>query len=241
MGMNKIALVTGGSRGIGAKTAEFLSLNGYTVAVNYLNNSKKACEICNSINGIALCADVADYNQVLDMVNTIIQKFGKIDLLVNNAAISTTGLFTDISECDADRIFDVNVKGTLNCAKAVLPHMINRKSGKIINISSMWGEVGASCEVHYSTSKAAVIGFTKALAKEVGQSGIQVNCISPGVIMTDMNKSLNNDELNELRDESPLERLGLPEDVANAVCYLASDKADFITGQVLGVNGGFVI
>lgn len=241
MCMNKIALVTGGSRGIGAKTAMLLSQSGYTVAVNYLNNSKMACEISNDISGLALCADVADYNQVMDMVDTIIQKFGKIDLLVNNAAISKTGLFTEISECDGDRVFDVNVKGTLNCAKAVLPHMIKRKSGKIINISSMWGEVGASCEVHYSTSKAAVIGFTKALAKEVGPSGIQVNCISPGVIMTDMNKNLNNDELNELRDESPLERLGLPEDIANAVCYLASDKANFITGQVLGVNGGFVI
>ena len=239
MGMNKIALVTGGSRGIGAKTAEFLSLNGYTVAVNYLNNSKKACEICNNINGLALCADVADYNQVLDMVNAIIQKYGKIDLLVNNAAISATGLFTDISECDADRIFDVNVKGTLNCAKAVLPHMINRKSGKIINISSMWGEVGASCEVHYSTSKAAVIGFTKALAKEVAPSNIQVNCITPGIIATAMNADFSPETMESLIKDTPLGRLGSPEDVAEIILFLASEKADFITGQVIGVDGGF--
>ena len=238
---SKIALVTGGSRGIGAKTAELLAQNGYIVAVNYLNSSRMACKICNHIEGIPLCADVADYSQVLDMVNTIIQRFGRIDLLVNNAAISVTGLFTEISESEADRLFDVNIKGTLNCSKAVLPYMIRRKSGKIINIASMWGEVGASCEVHYSTSKAAVIGFTKALAKEVGPSGIQVNCISPGVIMTDMNKHLSDDELYELKYESPLERLGAPEDIANAVCFLASDKANFITGQVLGVNGGFVI
>ena len=162
---SKIALVTGGSRGIGAKTAELLAQNGYIVAVNYLNSSRMACKICNHIEGIPLCADVADYSQVVDMVNTIIQRFGRIDLLVNNAAISVTGLFTEISESEADRLFDVNVKGTLNCSKAVLPYMIRRKSGKIINIASM-GEVGASCEVHYPTSKVAVIGFTKALAKD---------------------------------------------------------------------------
>ena len=173
------------------------------------------------------------------MVNTIIQRFGRIDLLVNNAAISVTGLFTEISKVKRI-VFDVNVKGTLNCSKAVLPYMIRRKSGKIINIASMWGgRYLVRCIIQ--PLKLLLLAFTKALAKEVGPSGIQVNCISPGVIMTDMNKHLSDDELYELKYESPLERLGAPEDIANAVCFLASDKANFITGQVLGVNGGFVI
>ena len=239
--MKKTALVTGASRGIGAKNAELLAIDGYNVIVNYLNSEQQALALAEKIGGMAYKADVSDYAQVSAMVTAAEERFGKIDLLVNNAAISVCGLFTDISDSDAARIFEVNVMGAMNCARAVLPMMINRKCGKIINISSMWGEVGASCEVHYSAAKAAVIGFTKALAKEVGPSGIQVNCVSPGVIMTDMNKALTQEDINALIDETPLMRVGQPEDIARTVCFLASANADFITGQIIGVNGGMII
>ncbi len=239
--MKKAAVITGASRGIGKAIAYALANDGYIPVINY-NKSREAAEkIAAETGGIAVCADVSDRNAVSDMIETARKKFGGIDVLVNNAGISVTGLFTDISSEAEEQIIDTNIRGVFNCTKAVLPHMISRKYGRIINISSMWGEVGASCEVHYSATKAAVIGFTKALAKEVGLSWITVNCITPGVIMTDMNAEYSEEELNILKEETPLGKLGTPEDIASAVSFLASEKASFITGQILGVNGGFVI
>ncbi len=239
--MKKTALITGGSRGIGAAIALKLSQEGFNVVVNYCSNCEAAEEIEKKTGGFAVQADVSDRQQVEDMIKFINEKTGGVDVLVNNAGISVSGLFTDITSEQEQRLWGINVGGVFNCTKAVLPHMINKKQGRIINISSMWGQVGASCEVHYSASKAAVIGFTKALAKEVGLSGINVNCIAPGVIMTDMNKCYDEETLECLRVETPLERLGTPEDVAEMTAFLASDKSSFITGQIIGVNGGFII
>lgn len=241
MNNKKTALVTGASKGIGAAIAQKLAEHGYQVAVNYLHSKTDAENLSEKIGGLSVMADVADYKQVTAMVNQIYQSFGNIDVLVNNAAISVAGLFQDVPAKVADRLFHVNINGVLNCSKAVLPDMINRKSGKIINIASMWGITGASCEVHYSTSKAAVIGFTKALAKETGPSGIQVNCVSPGLIMTEMNAHLSSQDIAEIISETPLNRIGTPQDIAEMVCFLASEKADFITGQNFNVNGGLVI
>lgn len=239
--MKKAAVITGASRGIGKAIAYALANDGYIPVINY-NKSREAAEkIAAETGGVVVCADVSDRNAVSDMIETARKKFGGIDVLVNNAGISVTGLFTDISSEAEEQIIDTNIRGVFNCTKAVLPHMISRKYGRIISISSMWGEVGASCEVHYSATKAAVIGFTKALAKEVGLSGITVNCITPGVIMTDMNAEYSEEELNILKEETPLGKLGTPEDIASAVSFLASERASFITGQILGVNGGFVI
>jgi 3-oxoacyl-[acyl-carrier protein] reductase len=169
------------------------------------------------------------------------EKIGDIDILINNAGISRINLFTDISEQEWDDVFDVNIKGMFLVTRAFLPGMIRRKYGKIINISSMWGVTGGSCEVHYSASKAAVIGFTKALAKEEGPSGINVNCIAPGVIETEMNAQLDDEAKRELCEETPLMRLGKPEEIANAALFLASDAASFITGQVICSDGGITI
>ena len=166
---------------------------------------------------------------------------GHVDVLINNAAVAYQGLITDTTDVIYDRLMDVNMKGAFNATKAVLPGMINRKDGVIINISSMWGEVGASCEVIYSASKAALLGFTKSLAKEVGPSGIRVNCISPGVVDTPMNSAHGERDMEELSNETPLERIGKPEEIAKATLFLASENASFITGQILGVNGGFII
>lgn len=169
------------------------------------------------------------------------EEIGSVDVLVNNAGISSQKLFTDITDDEWKKTIGVNLDAVFYCCKNALPHMIRQKSGAIINISSMWGEVGASCEVHYSASKAGVIGLTKALAKEVAPSGVRVNCIAPGVIMTDMMSDYDDKTINELKDETPLGRLGTPEDIAAAALFLASDDASFITGQTLGVNGGFII
>ena len=234
-----VAFVTGGSRGIGAETVKLLSQSGWSVAFCYFSDDAAAQEVAQKSGALAIKADVADSDALDKAVKQAQSKLGDIDLLVNNAAISFAGLFTDIAGEDWQRMLNVNVNGAFNATKSVLPQMINNKRGKIINISSVWGQVGASCEVHYSTTKAALIGFTKALAKEVGPSGITVNCIAPGVIATDMNKRLTKEDLTALADETPLCRIGTPEDVAKAVHYLASEGADFITGQVLGVDGGF--
>lgn len=233
----KKALVTGGSGGIGSAVCRMLSENNYMVYINYYSSEKKAQQLADDIKGIAIKFDVSDRNDV----NNAVKSIGHIDLLVNNSGISEINTFDSVSPENADRILNINLKGTLNCSRAVLPDMIRNKSGVIINISSMWGECGASCEVDYSASKAGVIGFTKALAKEVAPSGIRVNCISPGFILTDMNRNFSDEDLKLIKEDIPLGIFGTPENVADSVIFLASEKASFITGQILGVNGGMVI
>ncbi|MDE6425171.1 MAG: 3-oxoacyl-ACP reductase FabG [Ruminococcus sp.] len=233
----KTALVTGGTGGIGQAICRKLSVDGYYVIVNYLNSKEKAETLAEKISGKAIKFDVSDINEV----ESISRETGKIDLLVNNAGISEIDLFTGISLEKSSRIMDINLGGTLNCSRIFLPAMIREKSGCIINISSMWGQVGASCEVDYSATKAGIIGFTKALAKEVAPSGIRVNCVSPGFIMTEMNSRFSGEELSAIKEDIPLGFFGTPEHVADAVSFLASGSAEYITGQVLAVNGGMVI
>ena len=238
--MNKTVLITGASRGIGYSTTQMFALNGWNTAVNYLHTPEPVRILAKQYgNVLPVKADVSKRHEVEAMTEQVCQEFGKIDVLVNNAGIAQQKLFTDLTDDDWNQMFNINVKGAFHCCQAVLPGMISRKSGKIINISSVWGEKGASCEVHYSASKAALIGLTKALAKEEGLSGITVNCIAPGVIDTDMNGPLNVETLSVLQEETPLGRIGTPQDVAQMIYFLASDAADFITGQVIGVNGGF--
>ncbi len=234
--MKKIALVTGAGRGIGKEIAKKLQEDGYFVIANSKNT-----EIENTETQMGYRADVSDSADVQQMIETIIKKYGKIDVLVNNAGIAQQKLFTDISEADWDTMMNTNLKSMFLVTKAVLPHMIHEKNGAILNISSIWGMVGASCEVHYSAAKAGVIGFTKALAKEVAPSNIRVNCVAPGIIKTDMLNEFCQEDLQELAEETPLGRLGTPRDIAEAVSFLVSEKASFITGEVLGSNGGFVI
>ena len=243
--MVKIArvLITGASRGIGAATALAFAEAGYSVVINYNKSEERAKALRDKIESVykTSCilaqADVSDPDSVREMFSQI----GEVDVLVNNAGCSTQRLFTDITDEEWNRTISTDLGGVFYCSRAALPAMIRKKSGVIINISSMWGEGGASCEVHYSAAKAGVIGRTKALAKEVAPSDIRVNCIAPGVIMTDMMQSFDSETLSALTEETPLGRLGTPEDIASAAVFLASDKASFITGQVLGVNGGFVI
>ena len=236
-----IALVTGASRGIGAAAARRLAANGYTVIVHCNTNPDQAQAVADEIGGTVMQADLADFAQIDRMTDEIIRHFGRIDLLVNNAGIALNGLFQDISDADAMRLFLVDVGGTMHTAKRVLPHMLRAHSGCIVNVASVWGETGAACEVHYSAAKAAVIGFTKALAKEAGPSGIRVNCVSPGVIDTDMNRMHGAETMQALAEETALCRIGTPEEVAETIAFLASEKAGFITGQVIPVNGGFLI
>lgn len=244
--MNQTVLITGASRGIGRAAAVAFARNGYNVAVNYCKSKEKAAALADELNSYGVMtaayqADVSNKTEVEEMFRKAEQELGKISALVNNAGIAEQILFSDITEEKWDRMFAVNVKGAYNCTQAVLPSMIHEKYGRIINVSSMWGISGASCEVHYSASKAALIGFTKALAKEVGLSGITVNCVAPGVIGTDMNAAISGEILEELKENTPLNRIGTSEDVAEAILFLASDKASFITGQTLSVDGGFIL
>ena len=233
----KKALVTGGAGGIGEAICRRLAADGYYVYINYNNSKEKAEKLASEINGQAVRFDISDNNAVKNAV----EKIGHIDLLINNAGVSEIDLFTSVKQEKAERILDINLKGTLNCARAVLPSMINKKSGNIINISSMWGQCGASCEVDYSASKAGIIGFTKALAKEVAPSGVRVNCIAPGFIMTEMNSRFSEEDLKLIRDDIPLGIFGEPRHIADAAAFLASEQAEYITGQILAVNGGMVI
>ena len=233
-------IVTGGTRGIGASISREFLENGDRVFAVYEKNDIVAQEFQKSTGAIIIKADVSKKEGVSSVFD-VVRKYGKTDVLVNNAGISEIKPFADITEEDWDKIFQVNVKSAFLMSKQALSDMLFSKKGKIINISSIWGQTGGSCEVHYSASKAAQIGFTKALAKELGLSGIQVNCVAPGVIKTDMNAHLTGEDLQALTEEIPLNRIGTPEDIAKIVFFLASDNANYITGQVFGVNGGMLI
>ncbi len=244
--MAKTVLITGASRGIGAEIARQFALNGYNVAINY-NKSENSAQllkqeiISNGGTAEIFKADVSNHSEVVAMVEAVCSAFGFIDVLVNNAGIAQQILFTDITPDIWANMLNTNLTSVYNCCNAVLPKMISEHKGNIINIASMWGETGGSCEVHYSAAKAGVIGLTKALAKEVGLSGIRVNCVSPGVVMTDMMSDFTEETLDCLKEETPLNKLGTSLDIANAVLFLADEKSSFITGQVLGVNGGILI
>ena len=242
----KIALVTGASGGIGQAIARRLAKDGFALCLHYYKNEHAARALAEEINAqggraVALSADLADEAQAQALVAECEAKLGEIDVLVNNAGISKQGLLTDLSAADWQKMFGVHVDGAFYLSRAVLPAMIRKKAGRIIQISSMWGISGGSCEVAYSAAKAALIGFTKALAKEVGPSGITVNCVAPGVIDTPMNAHLSADDLAALADETPLCRIGTPAEVANAVAFFAGDQSSFITGQVLAVDGGITV
>lgn len=238
----KTVLITGGSRGIGAQTARLFAQNGYTVAVNYHHSEKQARALTDEIgNAFALQADVADEEQVVRMVDEMLARCGKIDVLIHNAGVAHQGLLTDMTAEEWRRMMGVHLDGAYHCCHAVVPDMVRRHAGVILTVSSMWGVTGASCEVAYSAAKAGLIGFSKALAKELGPAGIRVNCVAPGVIGTDMCAVLDEQTMESLRDETPLMRIGMPDDVARSLLFLASEDASFITGQVLGVNGGFLI
>lgn len=241
----KTALVTGGAKGIGAAVCRALAKDGYNIALNFNTSEKEALSLKNELSAVTSVeifkADVSDSEQVKKMFSEIENIFGGADVLVNNAGIAQQALFTDITDEMWQKMIGTNLTGAFNCCRSALPYMIREKCGSIINIASMWGEVGASMEVHYSAAKAGLIGLTKALAKEVGLSGITVNAVSPGVVLTDMMAQFSDEDKKVLADETPMGVLGTPEDIAAAVSFLASEKARFITGQVVSVNGGFVI
>ena len=233
----KTALITGASRGIGAEIARRLSQDGIKVYINYSSSRDEALSLAYSLGATAIRADISDMKQVLSMYDEI----GGINVLVCNAGISEYGLFSELSQEKWRKLFAVNVDGVYNAIQGALPYMIAQKSGSIITMSSVWGVHGASCEAAYSSSKAAVIGLTKALSKELGPSRIRVNCIAPGVIETDMMSSFSEEDKRALIEETPLCRLGKPSDVAELAAFLAGDRASFITGQVIGVDGGFAL
>ena len=247
MKQNQVVLVTGASGGIGKAVAEKFAQNGYRVAVHYHNGKERAEALQKQLEQqgcsvMTVQADLRDSMQVQAMIEQIERSWGGVDVLVNNAGVAQQKLFTDITDEEWRNMFAIHVDGAFYCARAVLPEMIHRKRGCIINVSSMWGQTGGSCEVHYSAAKGALQAMTKALAKEVGPSGIRVNCVAPGVILTEMNtRMFDQDTLEALKEETPLETLGTTEDVANMIYFLASAEAGFITGQIIGVNGGMVI
>lgn len=241
---SKVAIVTGGAKGIGAEIVRTLAENGYVVILNYNNSKVQAEELKNEMlqkgfNIEVVKADVSNRNEVNSLIEFAIKKFKKIDILVNNAGISLEGLFTDVSEEIWQKIINVNLNSVFNCTQEVLKYMIKEKSGRIINISSIWGETGASCEVAYSTTKAAINGMTKALAKEVGLSNIRVNAIAPGIINTDMNSRLSYEELEQIKEQIPLNRIGNTKDIARCVKWLVEDE--YTTGQIISINGGWYI
>lgn len=237
--MARVAVITGGSRGIGAAAVEAFRAAGYQVAFFYRQDETAARALSEKAGALAIRADVSDREQIDQAFARVRAEVGAVDVLVNNAGVAQFRLFDEISDEDWRRMMAVNLDGVFYCARAVVPEMISRKSGCILNVSSVWGLSGASCEAHYAASKGAVIALTRSLAKELGPSGIRVNCVAPGVIVTGMNRDLDEDALRDIRDRTPLQRLGEPSEVADALVFLAGPGAKFITGQVLGVDGGF--
>lgn len=242
----KYALITGASGGIGAATARAFAQAGYGVAIHAHRSVDKLHTLAQELSALSVpvlevCADLSDPVQAKTMVDNVLEKFCQLDILVCCSGLSHVGLVTDIDPQQWKTLFGVNVDGMHYCCQAVLPHMVHRKEGCILTVSSMWGQVGASCEVAYSATKGAVIAYTKALAQEVGPSNIRVNCIAPGVIATEMNAHLSPEDMAALADETPLGRIGTPEECASCALFLASEGASFVTGQVLAPNGGLVI
>ncbi|MBN1891248.1 MAG: 3-oxoacyl-ACP reductase FabG [Clostridiales bacterium] len=239
-------LITGASRGIGAETARCFAQEGHAVTILYRKNSYLADQVVSDIRrmgheSVSYRVDLRDYSAVKRITAKAMLEFGAVDVLVSNAGISNFGLFQDVTPEAFKEMIDTHIMGLYNITHAVLPGMISRKMGTIVTVSSVWGITGASCEVPYSTAKAGIIGFTKALAKEVGPSGIRVNCVAPGLIETDMNSKLSVKEIQAICDDTPLGRIGSAKEVADAIIFLASEKSEFITGQVLSPNGGLLM
>ena len=237
----KNVLITGGSRGIGRACVEKFASEGYSVSFIYNNSDAQASELAAETRSFAIKADISDHAAVRDAVACAIEKMGSVDILVNNAGISLIKLFTDTTDEDYYNVMNINLGGTFFVTREVAKNMISNHSGRILNIGSMWGKVGASCEVAYSASKAAIEGFTKALAKELAPSGIAVNCVEPGVINTEMNAELDKETLAQLCDETPVGRIGKAEEIAEFIYSIATEKSGFLTGQIIGFDGGYAI
>ena len=237
----RTVLITGGSRGIGAAMVRLFSKKGYRVAFTYKSSEEAARLLSCETGALALRADAASENEITEAVRKVEENLGNVEILINNAAVSNFSLLSDLDLKEWREMFSINVDAAFLYSKSVLSSMIRNGYGRIINVSSMWGLVGSSCESCYSATKAALIGFTKALAKEVGPSGITVNAIAPGVIDTDMNAALSEEDLAALCEQTPLMRIGKAEEVASVACFLASDDASYVTGAVLNVSGGFVV
>lgn len=237
--MAKTVLITGGSRGIGAACVRAFAEAGWNTAFTYRENRERAEALAKETGAAAFCADLSDAKAVLDAAESAEKRFSAPDAIVCNAGIAEQKQFQDITDADWQRMLDVNLMGAVRTIRASLPAMLHRKSGSIVAVSSVWGQCGASCESHYAACKAALIGLTRSLALELGPSGIRVNCVAPGVIDTDMNAMHSTETMQGLAEETPLGRLGTAEEVAESILFLCSDRASFITGQVLGVTGGF--
>lgn len=237
----KTVLITGGSRGIGRAMVELFASNGYSVAFTYKKSENEAKSLAESTGALAIRADSGSESDVIAAVKLTTDKFGGIDCLINNAGVASFSLFTDLTLDMWNEHLKVNLTGAFLYSKAVIPWMVSKKQGRIINITSMWGITGSSCEVHYSTAKAGLIGMTKALAKELGPSGITVNAIAPGLIDTDMNSSLSAEDIKVIEDETPLMRIGAPEEIAKAALFLSGEGGSFITGEIMNVSGGYLI